>query len=160
MYYVKIILITWWLKSKPGNSNITFTLVSTCAQIMPNISTKAPLRDKSFFRSGSRNSGYIEGGFYVYDDNRHLKHQLRISYLGKSGGVVTFRNSAALDSQTNSGALSGFLFGIQTAFLVSYIIKLTKIMRQHMIFKRAMNPFLIWTKYTSNNTIVVILSYY
>ena len=52
------------------------------------------------------------------------------------------------------------VFEIQTAFLISYVIKLIKIMRQHMIFKRAMNPFLIWTKYASNNTIVVILSYY
>ena len=52
------------------------------------------------------------------------------------------------------------VFEIQTTFLISFIIKLMKIMRQDMIFKRAMNPFLIWTKYASNNTIVVILSYY
>ena len=59
------------------------------------------------------------------------------------------------------------VFETQTAFLISYIIKIIKIslcrctyMRQNIIFKRAMNPFLIWTKYASNNTIVVILSYY
>ena len=53
------------------------------------------------------------------------------------------------------------VFEIQTAFLISYIIKLIKISScRIMIFKRAMNPFLVWTKYTSNNTIVVILSYY